>query len=275
MNIKKFFSKNLWIDSFVVAISIIAGIETIFAIFDFKLNEIYCGITLWWEKLIVIFVVFLIVWSLTVVFKALQSYSSISLKIRNIPILIKEGNLFDSRDWKVIPFNEYFDTQVDDVIIAHNSLNGVFIDTYVNNISDLRQVITNAPSIPNLSIENRDGRIRHELGRIITYNSYMLLAFSHFENNQARLNHNQYEACLRTMWKEISRTYANRPITIPLLGGGITRFEGVSGKNESHLLRCILCTLNTSDAQIYQPITICLTKKTIDNINLYDFKKLF
>lgn len=100
----------------------------------------------------------------------------------------------------------------------------------------------------------------------------MLLAFSHFENNQALLSHNDYEICLRTMWKEISRVYANRPITIPLLGGGITR---ITDKNEFQLLRCILCTLNTSNAQIYQPITIVLTRESIDRINLYDIKNYF
>ena len=45
----------------------------------------------------------------------------------------------------------------------------------------------------------------------------MLLAFSHFEHNQAKLTHKDYEGCLRTMWNEISRVYANRPITLPLL----------------------------------------------------------
>lgn len=103
----------------------------------------------------------------------------------------------------------------------------------------------------------------------------MLLAFSHFEYNQAKLSHKDYEGCLRTMWKEISRTYANRPITLPLLGGGITRFEDISEKSESHLLRCLLCTLKTSNAQIYQPITIVLTKEAMDNINLYEIKKLY
>lgn len=56
------------------------------------------------------------------------------------------------------------------------------------------------------------------------------------------------------------------------LGGGITR---ITDKNEFNLLRCILCTLKTSNAPIYQPITIVLTRETIDKINLYDIKKIF
>ena len=63
--------------------------------------------------------------------------------------------------------------------------------------------------------KTKAGRTCYPLGRIITYQDYMLLAFSHFENNQAKLSHNDYEICLRAMWNEISRVYANRPITIP------------------------------------------------------------
>ena len=103
----------------------------------------------------------------------------------------------------------------------------------------------------------------------------MLLAFSHFKNNQAKLSHLEYELCLRNMWHEISRVYANQPISIPLLGSGITRFEDISEVNETHLLQSILVSLKNSTAQINQPITIILTKETINRINLYDINKLF
>ena len=136
----------------------------------------------------------------------------------------------------------------------------------------MNRKINEADDVHGMRKKTKAGRICYSLGRIIAYQDYMLLAFSHFENNQALLSHNDYEICLRTMWKEISRVYANRPITIPLLGGGITR---ITDKNEFQLLRCILCTLNTSNAQIYQPITIVLTRESIDRINLYDIKKLF
>ena len=88
----------------------------------------------------------------------------------------------------------------------------------------------------------------------------MLLAFTHFDNNEAHLSQRDYEDCLRIMWTEISRTYANKPIFIPLLGGGITRFDGTPNKSKSDLLKCMLCTLRTSLVNINQPITILLTE---------------
>ena len=92
-------------------------------------------------------------------------------------------------------------------------------------IDDLNKKIDEAEDIPGMKRKTKAGRTYHPLGRIITYQDYLLLAFSHFENNQAKLSHNDYETCLRAMWNEISRVYAHRPVTIPLLGGGITRIK--------------------------------------------------
>ena len=118
------------------------------------------------------------------------------------------------------------------------------------------------------------GRTKFPLGRIIPYQDYLLLALTHFDDeNRAYLSQNDYEACLRNMWQEISRVYAKRPISIPLMGAGITRFEGAVEKSEERLLRCILCTLKTSNAQIFEPIQIILDKKTLNKIDLYNFKK--
>jgi hypothetical protein len=74
------------------------------------------------------------------------------------------------------------------------------------------------------------------------------------------------------MWTEISRTYANRPIFIPLLGSGITRFDGTPHKSKADLLKCMICTLRTSGVNINQPITILLTKEAMEEINIYEIK---
>lgn len=274
MQFKKLLSKKLWTDSFTVATAIIAAIETLMAVTDFGLQNIV-EIDRWWEKTIIIIGVFLSIWAITACIKAYRANKGVTLKIRGITVTIKVGDIFNSSDWKIIPFNEFYDTKVDDIVIAHNSLNGIFITRYLSSEEELQQTLSQAGDIYGLKQRVIGGRSVFPLGRIITFKDYMLLAFSHFEHNQAKLSHKDYEGCLRTMWKEISRTYANRPVTLPLLGGGITRFEDISEKSESHLLRCLLCTLKTSNAQIYQPITIVLTKEAMDNINLYEIKKLY
>lgn len=275
MNFKILKSKGLWLDSLSITVALIAAVETVSAVCDFGIKD-FVAVTVWWEKLLVITVTFILTWIIIAFVKCIRYSSSVSFSLHNIPVNIKEGDIFTFEGWKVIPFNEFFDTQVDDIVIAHNTLNGIFIDKYVEDIDILNNAITNASKVKSLSARPVNGKIRHQLGRIIPFNNdYLLLALSHFEDNQATLTHSQYESCLRTMWHEISRTYANRPVAIPLIGGGITRFENPSIKTEQQLLRCILCTLKTANVAINQPITILLTKDSIKKSNLYELKKQF
>lgn len=265
-------SPLLWKDSTNMAFAILAGIETLLAVSAISLEKFW-GDYSWIIKFLFIIGIFLIIDIVIFIIKRHLAKDGISLSIRGIKVNIRKGDIFEANGWKVIAFNEYFDTQVDDIIIAHNTLNGKFIDDYVTDINELNHVIS-AETDDNTSFKRRtrNNRIIYPLGRIIRYKDYMLLAFTHFDNNQAHLTQKDYENCLRVMWAEISRTYANRPIFIPLLGSGITRFDGTPHKSNFDLLRCMLCTLRTSGVNINQPITILLTEETMRSINIYEIK---
>ena len=115
-----------------------------------------------------------------------------------------------------------------------------------------------------------DGRIRYPLGTIKDYNEYALLAFTHMDKlNRARLRRSEYEECLLNMWDELDRMYAGRPVVLPLLGSGITRFDG--GKpSEDDLLRCMLCTLRASKRHFKEGVVVVLTEKTAARMRLYE-----
>ena len=271
MNVYKLNSRILWRDSFVLAMGVITVIETLCAISGLGLTD-FVALDSWWKKGLIILCTFILIWIIVTIIKAYRANKSIKVIIRGIEVTIKEGDLFAAKGWKLIPFNEFYDTRVDDVVIAHNSLNGQFIENHLSNKKDLQKIVTKERRLQVQGADNE--RYAFPLGHIIPFEDYLLLAFSHFEQKQAKLNHSEYETCLRNMWKEISRVYANRPVTVPLLGGGITRFEDVSEKSDTHLLRCLLCTLKTSTANIYQPITIVLTKDSMKRINLYELRKM-
>lgn len=266
-------SPLLWTDSTNMAFAILACIETFLAVSAVSMEKIW-GDYSWIIKLLFVIGIFLVIDVVIFVIKRCRSKDGISLNIRGIKVNIRKGDIFKANGWKVIAFNEYFDTQVDDVIIAHNTLNGKFIDNYVTDLNELNQIISsetddNTP----FKRRTRNNRSIFPLGRIIRYKDYMLLAFTHFDNNnQAHLTQQDYENCLRIMWTEISRTYANKPIFIPLLGSGITRFDVTPQKSNFNLLRCMLCTLRTSGVNINQPITILLTEETMQSINIYELK---
>jgi hypothetical protein len=260
-------------DSFSVAFAILATIETVFAISAISLDSIWSTYN-WFIKLLLVLGLFLLIVAVTFIFKYHKTKKGISLNIRGIKINIRQGDIFKANGWRIIAFNEYFDTKVDDIVIANNTLNGKFIDDYVTDINDLNHTIaTETDDNTTFKRRTRNNRNVYPLGRIIRYrNDYLLLAFTHFENNQAHLTQKDYEDCLRVMWTEISRTYANRPVFVPLLGSGITRFDGTPHKSNFDLLKCMLCTLRTSGANINQPITILLTEEAIQDINIYEMK---
>lgn len=249
------------------------GLQTI--IEAFNLNDIWNWSDLfWWVRILITVGVYAVILIITFCVKSWNTKNGIKVVVNDNDVIIKSQDIFSSDGLKLIPFNEYFDTTVDDNVIAHNSLNGVFIDKYVSDISDLIRVIE-TPDIPSSTLKpyTKDKRKCYPLGKVIKYNNkYLLLAFTHFFNNEAHLSHNEFEKCLFNMWKEIERLYANRPVAIPLLGSGITRFDDTPHKTYEDLIKCLLCTLRISNVHIKQPITICLTQSIFDELNIYELK---
>ncbi|OTP31417.1 hypothetical protein A5798_001439 [Enterococcus sp. 6C8_DIV0013] len=56
---------------------------------------------------------------------------------------MKQGNIFEEEGLKVIPFNEYFDTIVDNKIISELSLNGKYVKNINQNLVELDKQIEN------------------------------------------------------------------------------------------------------------------------------------
>lgn len=267
---------SIWRLSAKWAFGVLASIETIMSIALISLDFI----TKWWSRLFIILIAYGIITIIAFISISMKYKDNITMKIRNMPVSVKAGDIFKSDGWKVISFTEYYDTTVDDRIISRNSLNGKFIEKCVkeNKFNALLQKIgdTSDETHTEYKFRMKNGRKLYPLGRIKIFEEYMLLAFTHINSSlEAHLTRAQYEQCLRVMWQEISRTYANKPIFIPLLGSGITRFDDCNIRSKQELLKCMICTLNTSNVHINQPITIVLTSDAIKEINLYELKEIF
>ncbi|MCD4720769.1 MAG: DUF6430 domain-containing protein, partial [Desulfobacula sp.] len=118
---------------------------------------------------------------------------------------------------------------------------------------------------------------KYELGTTIEVeNQYLLTAFTHFdEENRAYLSKGEYLLCLDTLWKEINRIYAQRDVSIPLLGSGISRI----GKDLTlqDYLDQILNSLKLSnlDNAYNTKINIILHESAKNEINLFEIKSKF
>ena len=201
----------------------------------------------------------------------------IQLKINGLKVNVFYGDLFKMQGLKVIPFNEYFDTIVDNEILAESSLNGKFIKKNYPTISDLDEQINDKLkgiryTINNSRISGKNNK--YELGTTIEVkDEYLLTAFTHFDNhNRAYLSKIEYLICLDNLWKELNRIYAQRNINIPLLGSGISRI-GNDLKLQDYLYLIInSLRLSNLDNAYNTKINIVLHESVKNEINLFEMK---
>ena len=205
----------------------------------------------------------------------------VKLRINNTEVNILFGDIFNMQGNKVIAFNEYFDTQVDNVIIAKKSLNGQVIKRGLVNTDKFDEMVKANENLRKASYnQNRKAgkKQKYELGEIQPYEDFFFLAFAHFtENNQAILFSSEYATCLLKMWHQLNIYYAQNVINIPLLGSGITRITDNSSVSNQVLLETMLETLKISKETFKSPskINIVLfSGEKGEEINKYDLIKI-
>lgn len=205
----------------------------------------------------------------------------IRLEVNNSVLEIKVGDIFEEKEFKVIAFNEYFDTQVDEKIISSKTLNGKYIKGKVDDINNLDKLIEKELTSRNLeSVQNSERKIgkkyKYALGTVVKNGDYLLVAFSKFDNeNRAYLSLEDYISCLLNFWNEVDIVYNGNSVSIPVLGSGITRFKGYDMIKPQELLELLIWSFKVSKVKFSysSKVTIIIHKSQIDKINLYKLKE--
>lgn len=268
----KWYDKKLLIEYFSKIGLIISIIEFFKSIDYLKMDIFKC----FFEKILTFNILIAIVLYVYLFLKT-NTQKKLYLKINKIEVEIRIGNIFNEKGLKVIPFNEYFDTQVDEKIISSKSLNGQFLirRDLVTDINQLDELLKKEMISCKIRKTRNNNKKRNNnpyyLGSIFKYrNEYLLTAFSKFSNNnEAYLELRNYYLFLENFWKEISKNYAGNNIIIPLLGSGITRLD----VDDEELLKMILLTLKMSRIKLNK-LVIVLTEEKIEKIDLYHLKEL-
>lgn len=256
------------------------------------LTGIYTYITYFWEipekyknnlKIAGLFTLALIILYVYLWFKANNS-EKVSLNIHGSNLEVKLGDIFDEQNLKVIGFNEYFDTIVDDRIISSTSLHGQFInnkinisiddfDKYISKSLDSRQGLTF-----NENKKRKEGKLRkYPLGTIVKYDDYLITALSKFDDdNRAYLFMKDYINFLINFWNELDIVYAQNSVSIPLLGSGITRFKEYIDITDQELLEIMIWSFKISRIKFNYPskVSIIIDPRKKDKINFYKLKEL-
>ena len=169
----KLSNRKLWKEYYAVlsAISVIASFVFLFLkVPDGK--ELLCCIGF----LICLIISFLIVW-----YRANHIQNAV-LNINNSTLEIGLGDIFEEEGFKIIAFNEFFDTQVDDVVISRKTLNGKYITHFYPQVSELDGIISSDTHSSEQivgKLERETGKSsKYRLGTIVKNGEYFLLAFT-------------------------------------------------------------------------------------------------
>ena len=203
----------------------------------------------------------------------------VKIRIRNTRVVIKEGDLFKEHGKKVVPCNDLFSTQVDDIIVAKGSIHGQFILNCVLDIDKLKAAIKEQAIKRHIKIlidqeKEPNDQIRFNVGTIIPFEEYLLLAYSKFDNeNKASLKGDSFSKCYTSLWKEIDKFRAAESICLPVLGaGGIVRFD--QNYSAQQLLEMMLWSFRISGVNLARQatLTIVVHKSTSPEINFWRLK---
>lgn len=283
MNNKRFsklkeiiFEKGFWQNAWAFPSILFAVYTAILSFFDFEFKTSFFGI------LVGISVIYIIVY----VYKS-SGLDSMSLNLDGSIFEITVGDIFeqDSNDYKVIAFNEYFDTLVDNDLISETSLNGQYLLKKYPKEEDIQKfnerVLNDRrlqKNIKETDVERDLGgnTTRYELGSILKDGDYFLLALSKFnEKNEANLRLTEYATCLLKFWSEVNTLYNQKTVVLPLLGSGLTRHRDFNATNQE-LLEVLIWTFKISKVKFKEPskIRIVIRDSQKGEINFYKLKEL-
>lgn len=210
-----------------------------------------------------------------------NSLEQVKLNIEGSDVIVKKGDIFEQPGLKVIAFNEYFDTQVDDKIISRQSLNGIFITERLDiSVAELDKYIENYPFEEDERLgENTDRKAgkkaKFNIGTICLYNDFLLTAFAKFDAmNRAWLTMPEYLGFLINFWDKVNKVYAQKSVTVPIFGSGITRIKEHKNISDEDLLKIMLWTFRISEMRFKYPalLTIVIHMGKMNKINLLDIK---
>lgn len=272
----KLFDKQIivWFYSLLSVVSVITSIAFLFLEIEQK-----------YKALIGIIVCVIFILSYLIIWIYANKRNSITLSINNSTVEIKYGDIFkEESDWKSIAFNEYFDTLVDDKIIAHSTLNGMYIDRFYtgSKVDSLNAIIASDSHLStNVICQNEQRlvgkRTKYRLGTVCVVDDYILTALTHFDDdNKAYIDMDEYILFLLTFWEEVDRIYAGKTIAIPVFGSGITRFKKYDIVSDQELLELIIWSFKVSRIKFPYPskVKIVVYDGKRDKVNLQALKSL-
>ncbi len=210
----------------------------------------------------------------------LKRHVSISSNGFDTKIAVKFGDLFAEDGWKAIGVNDFFDSKVDDEIIANNSLHGHVINTYwPEGPDDWQDQINASLKGSDFSKYKRDrgNKKQYPIGTtakaIADNQKFLCVALGHTDEKTFKTSATAESLihAVRGMLSKARTVCANEPLFIPLMGTGLGRV----GSKHAIVVDLILVAIfeETKVQKITSSITIVLAEDKSTGINLDSISK--
>ena len=204
---------------------------------------------------------------------------TINLNNTNTSIRILFGDIFSSDGHKVIPVNEFFDSEIGDHV-APTSLHGMYIQKILRGRSHLFDGLANwsLSNVPHELTERKTGRNKKfPIGTTLVNNTeeakYFLVALSRTDVKtlKAKADVPELWQALNGLWEKVRIEAGGSPVNIPLIGSGLS---GV-GLPPQQLLRIIMMSIldATKKWELTSEIRIVLHETVFEHIDLNVIQK--
>lgn len=198
---------------------------------------------------------------------------TVTIKSNNYVIKVKYGNLLKEVSCKrVINFDECYTTCIgtNPSDIKPSSICGQYIQS-VGDSLNIQNLIDNAEIKPEESVSRFKNSQAYKPGSIIVNGDALLLAFATL-NSEGRakfFTRDEYIECLSRMWKQIELHCSQTDVCIPILGSGLTLFEGEL-LSQQELLNIMIWSYKLSPHKIKTPYKLRIICKKSDGFSLND-----
>lgn len=218
---------------------------------------------------------FVIIWFITAIgYKVyLLLRNKISIKENNYKITVEYGDLLKTKKCKrVINFDECFSTHVGTAPadIKPTSICGQYLTANPN--LNIQSLLSNSQLKPFKTKSKYQSKERYESGRVVPNGDDLLLAFVKLdENGLGRFfTRDEYLECLSVLWEEIDKYYGQQDVCIPILGAGLTRFDGGSGTSisQQELLDMMIWSYKLSSHKIKTPYKLRIICRRSEDFSL-------
>ena len=209
------------------------------------------------DTIITKIICYAIVWTVVTLIYIVRR--TVTIKSNNYVIKVKYGNLLKEVSCKrVINFDK------------PSSICGQYIQS-VGDSLNIQNLIDNAEIKPEESVSRFKNSQAYKPGSIIVNGDALLLAFATL-NSEGRakfFTRDEYIECLSRMWKQIELHCSQTDVCIPILGSGLTLFEGEL-LSQQELLNIMIWSYKLSPHKIKTPYKLRIICKKSDGFSLND-----